>query len=904
MKHPLLYFSAVLASSIIIELANAQQNNIEYLDDNVEEVRVIGSYVPHDPQYNSPSPIQSISNEAILASGAKSVVDLVQTLTINSGSENNPDAFTQAGTTGTSNFNLRALGVASTLVLLNGQRQVVSGHPTNDGINFVDTNALLPLIAVKNIDILKDGASGLYGSDAVAGVVNFNTRDNFDGIEVSLDYQQIVEEGDSDESVAQILIGHQTDKGGLIAALSYLERSPLTTAERQLSRPQDDSSVLGNPGAFLGVPGLPANAPIIDPGCADAGGIPQVLVADVGGSGFDVGTCGFTFGDSFNLVAEEERLNTFLRGHYDFNHNIHGFAEVAYSRTEAARNNSPSFPLLNPTLVPANNPGNFFNAPVLFLGRVIGNGGDPAVSNYEFDTTRFAAGVKKDSIDSSLGWEFNVVYARNEGLSLQPDAVTNNLVNALNGFGGSNCTGPADPNAQAGIGDCEFFNPFSSAFSTLPNSQNVINSIFETQQLSSTSELQSFQGLVFGELFTLGDNTISFALGAQYRNEELEHDYDDLSNQDAFTFVVGNSDFLSDRDVSAVFFELAVPVTEQINAQLAVRYEDYGDGIGDTTNPKIALVYTPNDSIQLRGGFSTAFRAPSIFQVSGNLTVLEQVTDPISPQGNAGFVATRTMGNSQLAPEDVDVTTLGGTFNITEALSLDLDYWHFDVSNAIIQENSQAVINAFSQDSSRVIRAGDPLTGQITRVNLNFINASSIDTDGIDFTARYDIDTSIGSFQPFMAGTYILNYDISDPQAGDIDGAGQRNFNNFGTSTPQLRINTGITWTNGAHTFNVFGRFIDSYNDDQNCANDTSATNGQCPDDVPLRKINSIITYDLQYHLKLAELLGNEHWPALTIGGINVSGQTPPQVFTNGGFDSKVHDPRGRLYYAKLTFNF
>ncbi|MEL6199660.1 MAG: TonB-dependent receptor plug domain-containing protein, partial [Pseudomonadota bacterium] len=125
-------------------------------DDAIEEVVVTGSYIRRTSQFDSPSPIQNVDATQLESIGAKNIADVVQTLTINTGSQNNPDAFTQNSTTGTSNFNLRGLGVASTLVLLNGKRQVLTGLPTNDGLNFVDTSSLVPLIAVDNIEILKD----------------------------------------------------------------------------------------------------------------------------------------------------------------------------------------------------------------------------------------------------------------------------------------------------------------------------------------------------------------------------------------------------------------------------------------------------------------------------------------------------------------------------------------------------------------------------------------------------------------------------------------------------------------------------------------------------------------------------------------------------------------------------
>ena len=437
----------------------------------------------------------------------------------------------------------------------------------------------------------------------------------------------------------------------------------------------------------------------------------------------------------------------------------------------------------------------------------------------------------------------------------------------------------------------------------LPNSSDVIDSTFSRQVLDTTAELQSVQAIVTGDLFEMASGPAGLALGAAYRKERLAHDYNSQSNQDRFAFVIGNPDFADDRDVTSVFAELALPLADTLELQLAVRYEDYGGAVGSSTDPKIALIYRARDDFTLRGSFSTAFRAPSLFQTSGGATSLNQVADPLRP-GGAFFAAVRSSANPTLVPEESDAYNIGTSFGLTENLDIDLDYWRFEFTDVIIQENFQAVINAFPQDPSRVVRAGDPLNGPILQVNLGFVNASSVETDGIDFKARYNWDTGAGVFQPFIEGTYILGYDIVDPQAGSIDGAGRRNFTNFGNSTPELRLNAGVGWLNGAHAANLFVRYIDGYDDDQNCSDDSLPSSGACPTGVGFFDVDSHVTFDAQYSLDFAELTGNDSLPAVTVGGINLTGEKPPQLFTNGGFDSKVHDPRGRLLYVRAVVRF
>ena len=198
----------------------------------------------------------------LAATGANDVGDVIEDLTINTGSQNNPDAFTQNFTTGTSNVNLRGLGVSSTLVLVNGRRQTQSAAATDRGENFVDTSSLPPLIAFERIELFKDGATALYGSEAVAGVVNFITRSSFEGFDLGIrraDGRRPSARGPRD----QRLYGVGNERTHLLAAFNHLDRDPLTPTTGGSRRRHDDLSQAGNPGSFLvpSLPGKPAFTP-------------------------------------------------------------------------------------------------------------------------------------------------------------------------------------------------------------------------------------------------------------------------------------------------------------------------------------------------------------------------------------------------------------------------------------------------------------------------------------------------------------------------------------------------------------------------------------------------------------------------------------------------------------------
>ena len=852
----------------------------------VELILVTGSFVRRSENFDSPSPLSIVDSMAIDSIGAKNIGDITQTLTINTGAENTPDAFTQNATAGTSNINLRGLGVASTLILLNNKRQVVNSQPNNGGVNFVDTSSLVPMIAIGRMEIVKDGASALYGSDAVAGVVNFITKKNYEGASVSLDYQDGAH-GNNKEYVVQGLWGAISDESSVMAAISYTNRSPMFISDRRLSRPQDDTSSLGNPGSFFILPPISAApTPIIDPGCATFGGSPILLApAGIGPGGTDVGFCGFDFGSSYSYVPDETRVNTYIRGTYDISDEVEWITEVSYARNRAERGGSPSFPILTLPQVPADHPNNFFGFPVSFFGRELGNGqeGDPART--ESDTFRFSTMVQGE-METGF-WEVSYTAARNDFYFTVRDTLGQQFQNALRGFGGQNC----DPvTGSAGQGGCEYFNPFSSSFIT-PNSQSVIDSFTARQEIDSEANLEVVEAFVSTELFEMDGGAAGVAVGAQYRYQDLTQDYDDLSNQDRFSFVIGNADIYGKQDVVALFGEIAMPISADLDVQIALRYEDYGGTTGDTIDPKFAVSYRVSDTLSLRGSISTSFRAPSIFQKDGGATSLNQMVDPLT--GAAAFAAARASGNKDLVPEESTAFNLGLSLEPMNDLSIEVDYWSFDFTNLIIQESFQAILNADPRNTERVIRAGDPLNGPLLQVNTTYVNASSLETAGLDIVTSYKMESDIGTFTPSVNATYVLDYNLIDPQAGKVEGAGLRNFNNIGVSSPELRLNFGLNWKVDGYSANLFARYIGSYDDDQNVDG-----NGK------FLEVDSHTTIDAQFTIDLGAIFETKSNYILTLGGINIMDQDPPQLFTNAGFDSKVHDPRGRQLYARLAVQF
>lgn len=832
------------------------------------------------------SPLSVLDSKDILARGITNASELVSALPGNAGSEAQVDQLNQPLTAGTAQFNLRNLGLGSTLVLVNNRRQTLSAVASNDGSTFTDINSLVPLIALQRVEVIKDGAAATYGSDAVAGVVNFITRKKVDRPELSARYNFI--DGARQLDV-QGIAGFDIAGGDLVIAGSYYRSSRLSSADRSFSRASTfgrpawhSVSSFGQPGSYF-VPSL--NRFVPDPNCTNA-----AFPNSYKNSPADT-FCRFDFSEYYDLLPKESRGQVFASFNGTIGDSINLNLEAAYAHTDTKAASSPSFPILAITpIVPASHPDNPFGQDVRFRGRVLGYGSPPTIATFRYDTFRLAGGLD-GQLNEAWHWSVNTAYSQQAVWNNKPDTLKTPLTNALRGLGGTGCN---PLTGTPGVGNCQYFNPFASAAlgTGTPNSQALIDSLFGGTDLHGKASLIAIDGVISGDLLSYSGGTVKAAVGTQYRRSTFRHDWGDLVNAGELITLGQAPDFSGHQETVSVFGEVQVPFGELAELNLAGRYEKYAGSFSRFT-PKVSVLLHPVDMLTLRGSWGKAFRAPSVYQ-----QVAVQAAQPsVNDNGTFVFVNTQAFGNPNLRPEKSTNYNLGATFQPIPHFALDVDFFSFNYKDLIVKENPQPIIDQARADTlagltgtPAQLRLQRDINGTLQSVRLNFINASSVKTQGLDVSGSYWFELGSSRFDMNASWTHISKYKIQlTPGSAPIDGKGLVNFNNLGRSMPEDRVEYRLGWTLGQHQLNLLGHYVGPYRNDR-----TGITQS---------RIRAQHTFDLQYNLTLEGFAGlNE--TVLTVGAINVADRKPPVAQLNLGFDPIVHDPRGRVIYLALKQKF
>ena len=922
----------------------------------MEEVVVTGSYIKGSAE-DAALPIDVISREDLEDQGNPSVLEMVRNLSVTSGNIGETNQFDTRGgqgNEGVTTVNLRGMGSARTLVLINGRR-----HVATESIG-VDVSAM-PSIAIGRVEVLKDGAAALYGSDAIAGVMNFITRDKFEGLEIRGSHQDI-DGSDGDDSLG-IIFGHSGENFHFALAAEYETRDELPIKSRDWAlrdysvNPESGFSGIGNPGTAY-----PASGPIFptnllggavpDPGCETVGG---VLTGT---------TCRFQFTFFDNLIEETETTKLFGEFNLDVNDRLSFHAEALVSDVDLPSwKTSPSYPpqslfgpdrYIDPThpgLVDmiAQNPGFLVAGQGAFvisrmLG-VVGRNGEPEDGARNTKTKRLAGGFTGE-FSNGIGFDLSMSWSERDRRLQGSDMYIERMAFGLDGLGGPNCDAST---GTPGVGDCEYYNPFSNALQTsavngatnpqynaaVANSDELINWMTAQTASRAINELLVFDAIFNGETgMALGGGNIGWAAGVQSRSESYDYTLADIANRainpcpfiDPASVTLGNVDtldcgvagagrlaFLANgdaestrRDIYGAFAEFALPITDTLDAQIAFRYEDYGSGQGGSSfDPKASFSWAITDLVKIRGSASTTFRGPPGSFLGGVGTSLQYIAPA------AAFKAVDTVGNPNLESESA--TTLNfGIILAKDNFYSSLDYWSFDFEDPFQTESADQLIAAYSANScandatgaagagvgtaacddllARFTPTGTP-TGGIQRIRRNIINGADQKTSGLDFTARYSFDDIAGGELTVGAeGTYVLEYTSDDFTS--IAGTKLADGGDF-----VGKLNDGEpTLPKPELQAQAFAKWGNSDHRLNYALRYVSSYDDVRPALPSMAVIDSQMTHDLHYINNMIENV------TLSLSIVNFTDEDPPLASTDLSYDGYTHNPFGRMIKVGFVY--
>ncbi|MFL6603241.1 MAG: TonB-dependent receptor domain-containing protein [Steroidobacteraceae bacterium] len=880
--------------------------------DPLTEVVVTGSYLQNVRQENMASPIVAIDEAQIAKLGVVALGDLTRYVPQNVGSVGGIQDLAKGGidTRDARSANLRGLGSAATLVLLNGRRVV-----PYEG--YVNLNSLTPTIAISRVETVLDGASATYGADAVAGVVNVITNNRFEGFQTTAQHTHVA---DSPEEQIQAMWGAHGERSRVVVAGSFTHIDNLQNADRSVTNFFNASGGSGaHPGSFAltARPQTPAGGDVIinghnystlydtykapngtltvvDPDCGSAA-TKSIFTPAAAGPGWGIGTCAFSFQAQNPIRPVSNNTLLHMDASYDLAEEQQVFLEGGYYRQDSNRYGVPSYAQnhngATGPVVPASSPYNPFGVPVIYSGRAVGsegfNGTYYNVQRDHVDQLQTVFGVKGRLRDS---WHYTADLTWSQASVTHNDHDTDmNLYQAaLSGYGGPNCNyrwnGPG-VGATPGVGNCSYLSPFAK--DDLTQNPALIYNIQADELSYNRINYLSGDAIVDGSLWHLPGGDIAAALGVQVRHEEQSARYSDLLQSGFGGFNGPSRDSGGSRTIKSVFTEWNFPIVENLNADIAVRHEDYGQF--RTTDPKVAAMWRVVPWLSLRGSWSKAFQAPTLAnstasQISANVV---NITDPV--KGTTVFRSVLALGNPALQPQKANVYNLGLTLLPLDKSAISLDYWRYKYDNQIETQNPQAVIN-IDPAGSQVIRDQSGVAQTI--YVLTFNAPSGTQTSGIDLDARFGFDWLGSRFTLRDTLSYLLKYDI-DTGTLVYNGVGRRNNSTTSPLTaaaaPRYRDVLGIDWTRGGQTATATIRYVAGVEDDYNIA--VAATTSA--------RVASWTVCDLQY----AYGFGADERYRVTLGMINAFNRSPPRAKYTG-YLSSLADPYGRQSYIRVDARF
>jgi iron complex outermembrane receptor protein len=837
-------------------------------------------------------PVTVLKVDELRQQGYTTVEDIMNTISGNQTQTGTSQAV-GAITGGAAFANLRGLGANKTLVLLNGRRianQAIGGAGDSSA---PDLNTI-PLAAIDRIEILRDGASSLYGTDAIGGVINFITKKDYKGVELTAEYTQPQHSGGkSFEVTAGFGKGDLTeDKWNVFGFIDYQHQDVLTTPQRPQFATSDKTSPTGFPGSWS--QGGTTASPFA-PGCT------QQYQAPSGGV-----TCAYKYWNWVDLIPKTDRITGMLKGTLALPGDHQLNLEYMAAKTQVSTNIAPV-----PEGALTINPGTQY-----YPGNGITPG--PTAAQGTIDPTKSVrvrwravpAGARADenntfqqrfvaSLEGTLaGWDYN------SGFSYNSVKTTDNLT-------GGYVNDAVIRNAvKTGL-----FNPFTSTLSpaeqTLVGSSLVTGKLFDAK--GEVTSLDTRLSRELGDWFGAGRKS-AVAVGAEIRHEK----YTQLANTDFASQVVSSTGFdpnvdnQGQRTVWALYGELNLPVTKQLEVTGSLRYDKYPD-FGSTLNPKLSAKFAPSDKWAMRGALTTGFRAPSLFELNSAQTFTNTANnwnDPTRcPGGNPAAGVSRsdncavqfmalTGGNPKLQPEKSNSATFGFVLQPVQEFDATVDFWWIKLKHSIGGISDNTVFGDPGKYAAHFVRAPDgslatdgsqcntasnpgPQCGYVLLLNDNL---GGVRTNGVDIAANYRLKTSnMGNWAFHVQETYVAKYEYQNEEGG----AWIHNVGVYSGAGPVFRnqLTLSASWSSGPWAAGLTNHYKSGYLDQDGVGN-----------------VGSYSTWDIYGAWSPRKDF------TITAGVKNLFDKAPPSSVQSAtfqvGFDPRFASPLMRAYYLRGTYKF
>tara|TARA_X000000368_G_scaffold341790_1_gene280239 strand:- start:1730 stop:4414 length:2685 start_codon:yes stop_codon:yes gene_type:complete len=858
------------------------------------KIEVTGSRL-NQTDVETAQPVTVITREDIELSGFATVAEVLQNTPYNSfGSFRETSGYAN-GQASVNEISLRGLGSQRTLVLLDGRRVASTGGSGGAAQNLNQ----IPSAIIDRIEILRDGASAVYGSDAIAGVVNIITRKDFDGMDFSVTSGS-TDVGGGDYTRANITGGVSNANGNIYYTFQHYDRRPQYYNEIPYASHAynyEYYSSFGYPGAAISKLGI-----IVDPRCPESG---VGSKGDNGsntdstfpnsyywaGPGLDtgLGRCGYDFAQDIMSIPRAKRNAFLMKGSYDLSPDVTMNTVVMFSQLEGDSRFAGT-PITSPfPTIPAFSPNHPLKAygydceneadgcgTATLLLRSVPNGfRDNTVTENITDVRVGFEGVA--DMMGGLEWELNVQSTIND-----IDNQTINLVNKELLQAGLNA-GEVDP---WGIN------------STLDEVAAQMLAFNHTGLYQADLKTNMADLIVKFDVGELAGGAIGMVLGAEYSHSSFDQLNDPESNRFIIAGSAGGDNISAERHRKSAFFELGLPFTDQFKVSMAGRYDEYSTkGVGSNFSPSVNFEYRPASWVLLRGTYGEGFRAPAFDELFGNrsesfpsgidIVGCETGVVPLVDSDGDGVVDTclyatqyRSFfgGNPNLGPEESEHYTFGAVLSPLPELTIQLNVWHTEfeglITTSTLNREFEAEANGDTNYVTRCTAADACQEGTVNFVSLTSNNYKGVEMEGIDVDVNYVMETdNMGRFDMGVNAAKITKY-VYQRFASDAV------LSNEGyMGLPDTRMTPYLTWGKGDWAVGLTGYGI---SDQETVSGGVSYS------------VDDYITYNLRVSYQLP-------WDAsISVGAINVTDEDPEQNSDWYGwepFDFSLYDTRGRTVY-------